>query len=742
MDNYEQNRMEEEKYLEYTISFIRDQIEKGTEDTSFRLRNLISSGKEMWENTSHYADDFEKLTEVSQHLNEIVNKTAGYNNTLKQLEKYKAVLSSPYFGRFDFLEEKSEGEEKIYVGLHNVMDPKSFDVLVYDWRAPISSIFYRFEPGEAYYESPSGEVAGKVTLKRQYKIQNCELKYFFDCSIRIGDEILQEVLSRNTSDKMRNIVETIQKEQDLIIRDSDSELLIVQGVAGSGKTSIALHRIAFLLYIGMDSNIKSDNIITISPNNIFSKYISSVLPELGEENVTQVTYDDIVSDLLKGRLIHWNRSDLLESMILNQGRYGEDLRLASMKFKGSRDFIRILDRLLNYYEHHMIRFEDVYFGGRVIEKKEILKSIFLNNKINMPMAKRLKRIEKIIFDKIHPLQRERLQKIERAVQRGERPDFEVKSFSRLLSIKMSSALLKKVQRFTVVDYIDVYKLLFSDRKLFFRMAEGINLPEDMEEIICKTKKNLDEGICDFEDGAPLLYMKLRMEGSDAYSGIRQVVIDEAQDYYPAQYEAFSLLFKDARYTVLGDVNQSLEKTADKSLYDEVEEILNKKKSVKLFLNKSYRSSLEINAFNRRILDRELDLIPFDRHEEKPRIIHTDTVDSIDLGVVRDIEDFFAQGFESAAVICKTVEEAEKAYGRLKDMTDIQLISSNEDEIKKGALVIPSYLAKGLEFDAVIVYNASKDNYSSIFDRKLLYIACTRALHRLHIYHTGEKCEFI
>lgn len=677
MDNYQQNLQEEMVYLEKTVAFIRRELEVEAEGLSDTKRELIASRKDMWENTVHFSNDFARLTEINQYLSEVTNQTANYENKFKNVEKYKRIIGSPYFGRFDFVEDGCDNTEKIYIGLYNVMDPKTHSIYVYDWRAPVSSIFYRYELGIATYNAPVGTITGDVLLKRQYKIQNSKLKYFFDSSIRINDEILQEILSRNSSAKMRNIVETIQKEQDMIIRDTDNELLIVQGVAGSGKTSIALHRVAFLLYDGLSSNLGSNNVIIISPNAVFSKYISSVLPELGEENVEQTTFDDIVSNVFKDKLVVETRDMLLESMINSRDDIEWNVRRHSIDFKGSRTFMQILERLLWHYKHRIIAFEDVSFNGIILETRQQLKNRFLNNKIGIPMAKQLKRIENMILEKVHPLQKKRLERLEKIVQKSEGHDLEIKSFSRLLSIN-----------------------------------------------------------------APLLYLRLRIEGSDMFSEIRQVVIDEAQDYYPLQYEVFKLIFKEAKYTVLGDIHQTIEREADSSLYDDVSEILNKQKTSKLFINKGYRSSYEINTFTQKLLGLKQDFIPFERHEKEPMVVYKKTTELIDRAIIRDIASYIEQGYESMAVICKTQQEAEIVHSKLKNLIKIKLIKPHDGTVEKGVSVIPAYMAKGLEFDVVMVYCADKGNYSSEFDRKLLYIACTRALHRLVLYYTGAKSPFI
>lgn len=742
MSSYRQNLKEEMEYLDKTLNVIKCELEKERKILSERKGRLLQTGKEMWEDTVHFTTDFEKLTEVSQYLSVINSQTASYSNTFHRIKNYGKMLDSPYFGRFDFVEDGDSEKEKIYIGLHNVVDSQTHEIIVYDWRAPISSIFYQYELGEAAYMAPLGNVTGKVLLKRQYKIQNGQIKYFFDCSIRINDEVLQEVLCRNSSTKMRSIVETIQKEQDIIIRDTDNELLIVQGMAGSGKTSVALHRIAFLLYHGMNDNISSNNILIISPNTVFSKYISSVLPELGEENVEQVTFDELSEELLDKGLTLETRNMRFESFITSQYHQEMSIRKQGIALKGSRAFVRILDRLIQYYEHNMIDFDDIYYDGKVIETKQRLKNLCIHDQTGMPLAKRLKRIESIILDKIHPLQRQRVKKIERLVQKMDGHEFDIKPFSRLLSMKESGALLKRMKQFTQINTLHVYRVLFEKEGLFSKLAQGLELPDNIGQIISATASNLYNGYVYYEDCAPLLYLKLKLEGSSRYSEIKQVVIDEAQDYSPMQYEIFNLLFKDARYTVLGDIHQSIDKDVHMSLYDTVEEIFDKKKSVKLFLNKSYRSSYEISTFAQKILRTRQNCEYFERHEPEPNIIYEDTVERMNFRIIEDIRVFTKQEYESIAVICKTATQSKELYDRLKGLSDVKLMDTDGLEIEKGIIIIPAYMAKGLEFDVVLVYNVCKENYSSELDRTLLYIACTRAMHRLVLYYTGEKSILI
>ena len=742
MESYQENHQEEIEYLRNTLAFINEEVEREENDLVEKKSDLIAARQDMYENTVHISTDFESLVDINLYLSPVHNQISNYNS--RRIKKLKKMISSPYFGRFDFIEKGFSEKEKIYIGLYNLMDRNTGQVYVYDWRAPISSIFYRYELGEVMYDTPIGISRGDVSLKRQYQIRNSKLKYFFDCNVRITDEILQEVLSHNTSAKMKNIIETIQKEQDVIIRDRDHELLIVQGVAGSGKTSIALHRIAFLLYEGLNSNLQSNDVIIISPNTVFSRYISSVLPELGEENVRQSVFDDLVSEAFNGRFGEETRDMQLETLILSKAKTDGEPRRQSIDFKGSRVFKQILDRLLWHYAHRLIGFEDVYYNGTILATRQQLKNRFLNNEIGIPMAKQLKLIEKTLLEKVHPLQKNRLKRLEEIVAKSEGHEFEIKSFSRLLAIKQAKAFRERIQQFTNVDYKQLYELLFNNRGLLVKLSQGLELPEDIEEIVSTTQQSLRKEQVHYEDYAPLLYLKLKIEGNDLFSEIKHVVIDEAQDYYPLQYEVFKLLYKNATYTVLGDIHQTIEKTIDRALYDDISEILNKTKTVKLSLDKGYRSTREINTFTQKLLGEggQQNYASIERHGEEPLVLHRETSESIDQAIIEDIANYTKQGFESIAVICKTQADSDKVYGRLKESVQITLIKPQGGEVIKGALVIPSYMAKGLEFDVVIVYDVNKDNYSSDFDKKLLYIACTRALHRLVIYYEGDKSPLI
>lgn len=748
MDNYSKSMKEERDYLKNVVEIIQGLLTSEEHKLLDRKEKLISSRRDMWNNSSHSSNDFDRLTEMNQHLQQVSIRTFDYENTRKVIDKYSKMVDSPYFGRFDFTEDGCEETERIYIGRGNVTDPQSNEIMVYDWRAPISSMFYRFEPGKGSFKAPSGEISGEITLKRQYRIVKSQLKYFFDCSVQIIDEILHEVLSRNSSPKMRAIIETIQKEQDIIIRDTENDLLIVQGVAGSGKTSIALHRIAFLLYEGMSSKLEANNILILSPNHAFSSYINHVLPELGEENVEQVTFEDITRGFFtedvkdSSNFIFHGRTEQIEACISGRGSISGDTVSKWVEFKGSGVFVTIIDRYLKYYEHHLLKFEDVYYSNKLIASRQELKSFFLNNKTGMPMAMRLSRIESRLQDTIEDLKKDRLKKLENIVWERGGHEFEEKSFSKLLLIKDSQTFTNKLRRFTKIDIFSLYEGLFSDKTLFHKLSKGLQLPEDMDEMITWTFQTIRDKCLYYEDWTALTYMKIKVYGANGNPDIRQVVIDEVQDYYPLQLAILKELYADARYTVVGDIAQSIERTGDISIYDQMPGILVKRKTIKLCLNRSYRSSFEINQFSKRIAGGMPECISFPRNEEEPEILSGQSDEKLQCLMLERIQRYYSEGFESVAILCKTMKQAKMLYQRISKQTCVKLVDGNDDEIGKGCYVMPVYMAKGLEFDAVLVYGVEDINYCTDTDRRLLYIACTRALHRLSLYHTGEKSRFL
>jgi DNA helicase-2/ATP-dependent DNA helicase PcrA len=743
MIEYKDKYLEEIQYLEEIINLLKYKLDIETSNLEEQKIDLIAARKEMWENTTHSSADFDKLSDLNQYLSALQAQTFTYTELAKRIAKYEKMLDSPYFARIDFTEEGYDDTDKIYIGLFNLMDEETHDIKVYDWRAPISSVYYRNEPGPVEYKAPAGIIKGTITLKRQYKITKGEMEYFFDSNINILDEMLMEALSQNMTSKMKTIVETIQKQQDLIIRDLENDLLVVQGVAGSGKSSVALHRIAFLMYQGLNYKLSANNIIVISPNPLFSKYISNVLPELGEDNINEFTFENIFFKLYENKLSVKTKSENFENIICAATEEERSFLRSYNEFKGSKLFKEILDRYVYYFEHKMIKFEDVYFNGEILETKQLLKSFLLSGKLNMPTAKKLKIMENRIIEKLHERKTLRRSKIEKAVVNLNLHEFESKSFMRMLAAKETTSFIKWLHNFTEFDCFELYKTLFGDRKIFNAVSKGLNLPENIEKIIDYTNECLQDRFnIPYADGMGLVYLKVKAEGCDLFRDIKQVVVDEAQDYYPLHYHILKSLYRDARFTVVGDVNQSVEKKSDVSIYDDIIKIFGFERNNKVFLNKSYRSSYEINKFSSKLLDEGTYTEYFKRNEEEPEVVQCKTTEELDNKLIKDIENYKSQGLNTVAIICKNRKTASDLYFRIAGRTKVKLVDYLEEQSITGTIIVPVYLAKGLEFDAVMVYGTDSKNYNTVYDKKLLYIACTRALHRLSLYYTGKISRYL
>jgi len=738
MEAYNQELKQEEDYLKSVIDFLETEIETSEGYVKTQKKDLVALRKEMFAEGIPAADDYERHIELAQYQSMEHIEASKYIYKQENLEKYKKIIEKPYFGRFDF-KEQGENKEAIYIGYNNVMKDDTYEVMVYDWRASISSVFYRSELGETSYTAPCGEMKGEVLLKRQYEIVKRQLAYFFDSSVTITDEILQQALGKNASSYMKNIVETIQKEQDQIIRDKDSDLLIVQGVAGSGKTSIAMHRVAFLLYDRMSEGLNHNNIMIIAPNNLFEEYISNVLPELGEHNVLHTTVESIFETYFGQSMQIRHRNSQLEYMITSKHR--ESIR-RTIAFKGSIVFIKLLDQLIAHFEKHLIQFKDILYDGNVIETKEKLQKEFLDNSIQTSIGKRLNRMERIILKKLNTLERAKQKEIQKEleVQGGYEYQEEQEARNRVWEYKQGA--LDTLRSFAKVDVFKLYKRIFSDKALFKQLAKGLELPKEIEQIIFYTQKALKEELVPYEDGVALLYLKLKIEGDYLYPQIKQVLIDEAQDYYPMHYKVFTEIFKGAQYTILGDVGQSIEKEVTETIYDEIISIVEPKKSLQLNLTKSYRSSYEISMFSQRLREGTSAQIAFERHDEAPKLVQKSSASELNMWVVSQVEEYQKQGFDTTAILCKSQKEVKEVYQALSQMIKLSAVNPQDITLKKGVSIMPVYMAKGLEYDTVIVYDTSAKNYYGIADKQLLYIACTRALHRLALGYIGEISPYI
>lgn len=720
MGNNQTEKAFEEKRLAQTISLAEEQLKQAKEAADKKKSEIIEAKKDVRENTEHgitslyTSDGFEALVELSQYINPVTDKIIDYEEEEHKILLLEKMIKSPYFARIDFKFDDEDEFEKIYIGRSSLRKNSYQEMYVYDWRSPIASVFYRFMTGEAFYDAPCGRVTGELNLKRQYEIKNGTLEYFFDSDVQIVDEFLRQLLSQNTTAKMKAIVETIQHEQDVVIRDMENDLLMVQGVAGSGKTSIALHRAAYLMYQGLQTKLSANNIMIISPNSIFEQYISNVLPELGEDNVISSVFEDILSELLNGRKIQ-SRNDFLENLIVNS-KYKEISR-NSIEFKTSSFFREILDQFLIDIPRQWIEFEDVYYEGKCVVSGQILKDKILGRP-ETPLGIKLEQLEDYILEQIFGTGKGRGHKEEK------------------------NLIKQEIQKFIKIDIVELYKILFSNEAYFYSLLQNSNPSQNIKNIWKYTKENLEADSLYYDDAIAIAYLYLKIYGTNKYKNIKQVVIDEAQDYYPLQYEIFNLLFSNAKFTILGDMKQTLAKKEDISFYEQIQKILNKKKSSLIMLDKSFRCTNEILNFSLKFIEQSSQIKSFNRNGDSPKVYIADNSEIFIDEIVKEIKLCQEKGFQSICLICKTEKNSTYLFNKIKHKLDIQLIKNGSVSDLQGVFILPVYMSKGLEFDTVLICDADSQNYHDEDDKNLLYVACTRVLHKLSLFCENEVSPLI
>ena len=672
---FNQTEKQEKEYLKQIISFLKKVI--GNTDASVKdhVDTLAEYKDYIWSNKDIDPHEIRSMRES------ILNHFALGESVINKHKRLTKILAIPYFGRIDFLEKKENSKVMpIYIGIHTFYDPESRATLIHDWRAPVSSMFYDHELGEAGYRSPSGEIKGVISLKRQYRIRGSKMEFMIESALTVHDDILQKELSSNADDKMKNIVATIQREQNQIIRNEDIRTLIIQGVAGSGKTSIALHRIAYLLYTFRDS-ISSKDILIISPNKVFSDYISNVLPELGEETVPETSMEQILSGVLEHKYKYQTYFGLVNELLEKPSSSLID-RIA---YKASFGFISELDKFILHIENTYFKAADVKLTKYITIPAPFIEEQYLRFN-RYPIRRRFDAMADYMLDML---------KIQYT--------FTVTTTGR--------NLLKKEIRlmFAGNNDIQVYKDFFkwTNNPGMFKMRKGHTL--------------------EYSDLAPLAYLHLALEGNGNQPfRVKHLLIDEMQDYSPIQYKVIQKLFP-CRKTVLGDAGQSVNPYGS-STAETIQKSLTASEIMKLC--KSYRSTFEITDFAQKIHP-NAELEPVARHGEKPQILQFGSAVEELSGIMGLISTYRKSGYKSLGIICKTEQQARKMADMLKSYAnDISFLSSQSSAFVQGIVITSAHMAKGLEFDEVIIPQTDERNYRSEIDKSMLYVAVTRAMHRL------------
>jgi len=746
-------RVEEQQRVDEVIHEINSKEEKLYSQSKGLKENVIELRKTFWDDVTVNLDELDDVIETQESIKQqaalLAEKERFHGKIGERLKTLERLKNSPYFGRIDFIEDSYPGKESIYIGIASLMDKDEEDFLIYDWRAPISSLYYDYSPGKAKYKSRESTITGEMTLKRQFIIKHGLIEGMFDTGVTIGDQMLQQALGNNASTTMKSIVATIQKEQNQIIRNERSNLLIVQGVAGSGKTSAALQRIAYLMYRYREE-LNADNVMLFSPNPLFSSYISNVLPELGETNVRQTTFLEFIKERIVDDLTVESPFDQMEYVLTATESEDYAIRMKSMDYLADLDFKEMLDDYVGKLNQSGLQFRNIAFRGKTIVSKEQIRDYFYTLGEEIAIPNKLELVAKWLLEEIRMQQKKEVNKewVLEQIELLDKEDY-MKAYhqtedeegwtstqdeEKLLRAKMVkrvfAPLKKKIRQLTFVNIPVTYQTLFTQFK-------PETAPEDWQEIAKQIVSQLTDQFLTWENATPYLYFQGRILGDNSDRSVRQMIIDEAQDYSAFQFAYIRHIFPYTRMTLLGDINQAIYTYATKE--NPLVPVGDQENQERITLTKSYRSTKQIVEFTTYFAPGGEMIEPFNREGSKPVLLQSsDKAKSL----LQRVDQFTEKGYETTAIICKTRQESDEIADLLRGEIPFNQINEETYTFEKGLLILPVYLAKGIEFDAVIIPDASEKHYGKESDRTLFYTACTRAMHELTMISDEEPCRFI
>ncbi|QFP80267.1 RNA polymerase recycling motor HelD [Latilactobacillus graminis] len=691
----------------------------------------------------------ETAVSIEQQRQMLQERNNSWQQSSRQLATLQKMEKTPYFARIDFKEKGEPTPESIYIGLGSFTDQDDH-FLIYDWRAPISSIYYEGKTGAVTYQTPDGPQAVDIFLKRQFLIENGQIKALFDTQETIGDQMLLEVLGEKSDTQMKSIVTTIQREQNQIIRNTDADLLFVQGAAGSGKTSAILQRIAFLLY-RYRGNLDSSQVIMFSPNQLFNDYIADVLPELGEQNMIQMTYYQYVARRLPNLTVQ-SLFDQFETPISEK-----DGRIS--RLKESLVFYQAVKRYAAHLEKGDMRFRDLKVGGKVLLSKEKISEVYYRFNENYHLGNRLDATKESLLRSLnHKINHET--KADWVTERAENlSDEELRGITVGKDFKTGEAESKYIAKQIVLEaFKPVQKGIQRNRFLsiqaqyvhFMRivpqlvdLAEFAITAEDWQAHVSDFVANLKAKKMTLSDVTPYLHLYDLMTGKHGERDMRFVFIDEIQDYTPYELAFLKMHFPKARFTLLGDLNQAIfTKESSTNLLQQVQQLFDAQNTKVVQLTRSYRSTQQVTDFTKGLLKGGQKIDAFNRQGDKPNLIVRSTEEALVADVNAQLVKNTADKL-TTAIITKTLVQAQALTAKLKASgTKVTLIRSENQRLAAGTLVVPSFLAKGLEFDAIIGWQISASNYAHENQRQLLYTICSRAMHRLTLLATGSMSPLI
>lgn len=772
-DQNEQLQQEQQRVTDVT-GLIRARIEELRKQVGGLREDIVEIRRNFWDdvtvNFEDAAESAETHASMKQQAEVLSERERSHRHAEQQLITLMKLEQTPYFGRIDLVEQGETSADRIYLGVGSLLDESGLEYLIYDWRAPVSSLYYDSGPGPVRYHTPNGSISGELTLKRQYIIRDGHIRSMFDTGVTIGDELLQEVLGKQSDAQMKSIVATIQREQNQIIRNERARLLVVQGAAGSGKTSAALQRVAYLLY-RYRGTLNADQIVLFSPNPMFNSYVATVLPELGEQNMQQTTYQQYLEHRLGQTFALEDPFSQMEYTLASMHEPGYETRMASITYKSGFSFMAFIERYAAELSGSGLLFKAVNFRGRTLISEAAIsahfykldRSIAIGNRMRLTAEWMLKELTRLsreersqdwVEAKIELLDQEAYAHAYEELQRKQRftessfDDFDAEKdfLAAMIVQEQFKKLRKRVKRLSFLNVPAIYRRLFEqDTNLLKRLIEGeLQLPEQWSQICKQTIAMLDSGIMSYEDATPYLYLKEKLEGFHTNTSVKHLFIDEAQDYSPFQYQYLKRIFPSAKMTVLGDLNQSIfAHAAAANGFEALSELYSEEETEKIVMSRSYRSTRPIVAYTSRMIEGGHLIEPFNRDGAEPTVTHAADDSELLLIIKSRIEALHQSDYQSIAVICKTAEESKRMHHSLQtQIPKLRLIEKETVTFERGIVVIPAYLAKGVEFDAVIISNASKQVYGRESERRLFYTACTRAMHELHLCYTNEPTVFI
>ncbi|MFD3155758.1 HelD family protein [Haloimpatiens sp. FM7330] len=693
----------EKEHLFQVIKRIKDEILNYINKRNSIKENLLQYRKKVLE---EYKDDEDKIIEYFDHERFI--KEEAYKTIDRRLREMTILQNAPYFGSVEFEEEEFDDREKIHIGRFGLTPEGEYEPLVIDWRAPVASLFYAGKLGRVEYNAPLGKVETDILNKRQYIVKNEKLLGMFDSVLDVKDEVLQAVLSKNAEEKLKDIVMTIQKEQDDIIRQPKDKTVIVDGVAGSGKTTIALHRVAYLLYNYRKS--LQDKVLIFGPNSIFMEYISLVLPSLGETGVKQTTFNDFALGILNIKDI-MSLTEYMEKIISNDEDFIKDILL-----KTSKEYKKNLDEKISKLNNEYFKIQDVIFDGRVVISSKQIEDMFNEYYKYMPLFRRSKKIKRIIFSKLKDSRDEKVREIQ-------------KEYNEKIS-KLNKEQLELDESFLDLQRRIKIRNIVKEVIIVKKNLHWLDNPDCLEiynEI--NGWKQLT-----YDDLAPILYLKIKLENLKIRNEIKHVVIDEAQDYGYLQFIVIKELTKCNSMTIVGDRNQRLIPINSNNIMNNLNYILEDLDTEYFKLTKSYRSTRQIMEYANKYLQ-ETSIVPLVRDGKEVKKIVCSSDIELSEEILDNVEQLQKSEYESIAIICKDLSKVNEISSLIKNKLYINMLDREEKLYKGGVVLLPSYFAKGLEFDSVILiedeYNELEDNLE-LSSNKLKYVMATRALHELII----------